>query len=336
MAQKMTNQSKPNNTSYRVKRSSKNAYKVGKLSKNARFSTRKINYKLIFVLGALVLSFVFAMAFGNHLSKKAEESKNSPPSDSSQNVVIPSADKVSPKVNLNAFYVDFSTALPPTEENSNSLSNQTANARNSGNALFVELVNGAGNLIYSSDLVAELGLAHEENVTLKRLKDHFTYYNDYVVGYFKSGFSASADASNRTKTQSNEILLLTEASNNKFSQFIIEFSSNITKDNLIYYQSYILSLKLACESAPIGIKVPLSFLTSATNHGILAELMRVADFYVIDLGDKSAEQISETLSPFAYFLQEYKAEVIISADEETLNERIDALKYVGVNNYIVK
>ena len=336
MAGKSNNKNLANKGAHSGGRSSKNAYKVGKLSKRSRFSTpRKINYKLIFVLFALLLSFILAMILGNHLGKKAEELQNAN-TDSPQNATIPTPEKVSPKVNLNAFYVDFSTALPPTAENSNSLSNQTADARSKGNEFFVELVNEKGNIIYSSDVAIELELPHEENVTLKRISDHFTYYNDYAVGHFKSSFSTGLSADERVKTQSNEILLLQEASKNKFSQFVIEFSSDITKNNLIHYQSYLLNLKLACESAPIGIKIPLSFLTSAANHGILAELMKVADFYVIDLRGKTAEQISETISPFAYFLQEYKVNVIISSDEETLSERIDALKSKGIDNYIVK
>lgn len=336
MARQTTNQGKSNSGTHHGGRSSKNAYKVGKLSKKSRFSTRKINHKLIFVLLAIVLSFVLAMILGNHLSKKAAESQNTTSPDTLQNTVIPSPDKVSPKVNLNAFYVDFADALPPTESDPHSLSNQTSTARTKGNALFVELVDKNGNFIYSSDAVNELSVPHNENLTLKRLNDHFRYYNDYAIGYFKSSFFASADANERTKVQSKELLLLSEASDKVFSQLIVEFSGNIAKNNLIYYQTYLLNLKLACESTSIGIKIPLSFVTSAANHGVLAELMKIADFYVLDLSDKSAEQMSETLSPFAYFLQEYKVEIIISSNEETLNARIDTLKNEGINNYIVK
>ena len=318
-------------------RSSKNAYKMGKLSKNARFSTpRKINYKLIFVLLALLLSFVGAMILGNYLGKKAEELQNSNV-DTPQDATIPTPDKVSPKVNLNAFYVDFSTALPPTAENSNSLSNQTGEAREKGNAIFIEFIDKNGNFIYSSDKVNELSVPHNENLTLARLKNHLIdYYREYVVGYLKSNFSTNLEASERTEIQATELLLLGEATEKVFSQLVVEFSDNITKNNLIHYQTYLLNLKLACESTPIGVKIPLSFVTNAANHGILAEIMKIADFYVLDLTGKNADEITEALSPFAYFLQEYKAAVIISSDEETLSERIDALKKVGVDNYIVK
>ena len=339
MAGKSNNKSLANKGTHSGGRSSKNAYKVGKLSKHSRFSApRKINYKLIFVLLALVLSFVFAMILGNYLGKKAEELQNAN-TDNPQNATIPTPDKVSPKVNLNAFYVDFSDAIPPSEDNPNppSLSNQTGEAREKGNAIFIEFIDKNGNFIYSSDKVNELSVPHNENLTLARLKNHLIdYYREYVVGYLKSNFSTNLEASERTEIQATELLLLGEATEKVFSQLVVEFSGDITKNNLIHYQSYLLNLKLACENTPIGIKIPLSFLTSAANHGILAELMKVADFYVIDLSGKTAEQISETLSPFAYFLQEYKVNVIISSDEETLNERIDMLKNKGIDNYIVK
>ena len=104
MSQRPTlkNGTKPN--SFSTGRPSKNAYKVGKLTKKSRFTRRKINRKLIFVLAALLLSFVFAVVLGNYLSKKVEQSQPENPQNSAQNPVIPSVDKVLPNIKLNAFY----------------------------------------------------------------------------------------------------------------------------------------------------------------------------------------------------------------------------------------
>ena len=331
MANRVPTQNKPSKNAYRGGRSSKNAYKVGKLSSRKRFSSKKINRKLIFVVLALIFSFVFAVIFGNYLSKKAEDSKNTTTENNSQNATVPSPDKISPKTNINAFCVDLGTTTPEI-----SLSEQTGVARENGNSLFIELIDKNGNLVYSSSVANELSLPCNENLTLGRLKNHLEYYNDYAIGYFKSGFKSTLDNAERTKIQSNEALLLAEASDGIFSQLVVEFSENITKNNLIYYQSYVLNLKLACENTPIGVIFPLSFIENASNHGVVAEIMKIADFYVFDLGGKSAAEIESSLSSLIYFSKRYDAIAIISSDTDTLVDRIEALASNGVNSYVVK
>ena len=209
-------------------------------------------------------------------------------------------------------------------------------ARENGNSLFIELTDKNGNLVYSSSVANELSLPCNENLTLGRLKNHLEYYNDYAIGYFKSGFKSTLDNAERTKIQSNEALLLAEASDGIFSQLVVEFSENITKNNLIYYQSYVLNLKLACENTPIGVIFPLSFIENASNHGVVAEIMKIADFYVFDLGGKSAAEIESSLSSLIYFSKRYDAIAIISSDTDTLVDRIEALASNGVNSYVVK
>lgn len=331
MSQRPTlkNGTKPN--SFSTGRPSKNAYKVGKLTKKSRFTRRKINRKLIFVLAALLLSFVFAVVLGNYLSKKVEQSQPENPQNSAQNPVIPSVDKVLPNIKLNAFYADLSTATPES-----SLFEQTGTVREKGNALFIEINDKDGKLIYSSSVSNELSYSVNENLALSRLKNHLEYYDDYAVGCFVSSFSSTLDVATRTKIQSDEILLLSEAVGNGFSQIFVDFPKNITKNDLIYYQTYLLNLKLACKNTPIGIKIPLSFVSNAANHGILAELMKVADFFVLDFGNQNAEQIKEILEPLVYFSFKYEAVAILFAEGSSLDERISALAQKGIDNYIAK
>ena len=331
MAQRPVSKNGVKSHSFSTGRPSKNAYKVGKLTKKSRFTKRKINRKLIFVLAALLLSFVFAVVLGNYLSKKVEQSQPENPQNSAQNPVIPSVDKVSPSINLNAFYVDLSTATPES-----SLSDQTGVAREKGNALFMEINDKDGKLIYSSSVSNELSYSVNENLTLSRLKNHLEYYDDYAIGCFASSFSSTLDVATRTKIQSDEILLLSEAAENGFSQIFVDFPKNITKNDLIYYQTYLLNLKLACQNTPIGIKIPLSFVSNAANHGILAELMKVADFFVLDFGNQNAEQIKKILEPLVYFSFKYEAVAILFAEGSSLDERISALAQKGIDNYIAK
>ena len=331
MAQRPVSKNGIKSSSFSTGRPSKQTYKLGKLTKKSRFIRRKINRKLIFVLAILLLSFLAAVVFGNYLSKKVEQSGEETPSNSAQNPVIPSVDKVLPSINLNAFYADLSTANPE-----NSLSDQTGTARQNGNALYIEITDNEGNLTYFSSVSSEISYPHNENLALSRLKNHLEYYNDYAIGCFASSFSASLETSERTKIQSNEILLIDEATKNGFSQIFVEFPKNITKNDIIYYQTYLLNLKLACKNIPIGIKIPLSFVTNAANHGNLAEIMKVADFFVLDFSDKSSEQIEEFLEPLVYFSFRYEAVAILSAEETTLGERISTLAQKGIDNYIVK
>ena len=316
-----------------IVKSKDNLYKKGKLSKRARFSTKKIKWTPIIVLSCVILSFIFAMIFGNALGKKAQNSQNTPPiTDNPSNIIPPSADKVEPRDKLHAYFVDMSDADPEK-----SLSDQTAVARNKGNALFIEIKNTENKIIYSSDKTIELGFNHQDNLELSRLANHLEYYNDFTIGIFKSDFSSNLDGEKALMCQANELLLLKEACDVTFDQMIIEFSGDFTKENLIYYQTYLLNLKLACNKTPIGVKFSEAFLRDSNNSGIIAGLMSIADFFVLDVTDNSLDGISSSLAPITYFIERYDCIVMLSdEDESLLNEKIALLENKKIENYIVK
>ena len=313
-------------------KSSNNAYKKGKLSKNARFSPRKINWTLIIVLGCLIGTFVLAIIVGNILGEKAENSNSTTsPESSPSDLVPPSIDKISPQNKLHAYCADMTGADPEK-----SLSELTAIARSKGNALFVSIKNAQNEIIYTSEKTTELGFDYQENLTLSRLKNHFEYYDDFAVGFFSSDFSAKASTEEALQLQTAEILLLKEAADLAFDQIIIEFSDDFAKNNIIYYQTYLLNLKLACPEIPIGIKLSQSFLSNADNAGDIAKLLEIADFFALDLAVQNADEIKTSLSPLVYFTERYDSVIIISnAEENTLEEKIAALGDKGIENYVV-
>lgn len=312
---------------------SNNIYKKGKLSKSTRFSHRHIKWTPIIVLICVIATFIFAIIFGNILGKRADGVQGSTSSISGDlGLNPPSADKVSPHDKLNAYFVDFADADPEI-----SLSEQTSLAREQGNALFVSIKNESGKIIYSSDKVQELGFDCLDNLTLSRLKNHFEYYDDFAVGFFKSDFSANLEEGEALKLQTNEILLLKEATDTAFDQIIIEFSGKITKNNVIYYQSYLLNLKLTCSQTPIGIKLLPSFLQNSENAGCVAKLMESVDFFVLDTEDLSTDETKSTLEELIYFVQRYDCAIILSGEDDvSLEDKIALLNQKGTDSYIVK
>lgn len=317
----------------KITKKQSNAYKVGKLSKNNRFATNSVNWTVVIVSCCVLASFVFAVIVGNMLGDKAHSSQNTTTNGGgASSLTPPTADKVSPHSELNAYFADMSDADPAL-----SLSLQTQTARESGNALFFNLQYGDGKLIYSSSEATRLGFSCSNNLTLDRLGNHFEYYNDYAVGLFESSFSATLGSEERMTIQNNEALLLSEAAEIAFSQLIVEFSGEINKDNAAYYYSYLLNLKLACEGTPVGIKVPYIFAVSSDNSGIMADLLGIVDFFVIDLGARGADELLSAISPLSYFIQRHGAVVMLDAgDTATLSDRIAALADRSVKSYIVK
>lgn len=318
------------------RRSSNNIYKKGKLSKNARFSPRRIKWTPIIVIACILATFIFAMILGNFLGKKAQNLQNTtPPATDNSGITFPTPQKVDPKKELNAFFVDMSGEIPQ-----DSLSPKTSTARERGNALFFEIKDDENKIIYNSDKTNELGFTHNEELTLARLKNHLEYYNDFAVGYFKSDFSAKLDSEKVLKLQTSEILLIKEATDLVFGQIIIDFSSEITKDDLISYQAYLLNLKLTCPTVPIGIKLSQSFLSSPDNAGIIAALLDTADFFALDLGSQDADSINDTLKDLIYFTERYNCLMMLddspNDDEIRLSQKIDALADKNIKNYIVK
>lgn len=314
-------------------RSSNNLYKKGKLSKNARFSPRKIKWTPIIILVCVLLACVLAIIFGNYLSKKVENSQNTtPPSSDHSEIVPPKADKVNPYRELHAYFADLSGADPEK-----SLSELTADARSKGNALFLNINNSQGEIMYSSDKAQELGFACRENLTLSRLNNHLEYYDDFAVGFYSSDFTSSLDTEEALNVQNKEILLLKDAADIAFDQIIVEFSGNITKNNAIYYQAYLLNLKLACPETPVGVRLSLSLLSDTNNAGTIAGVLGIADFFVLDFGVQSAENIKNALDPIVYFTERYDCVVMVSdSDESPLLEKIVVLEDKGIKNYIIK
>ena len=308
-----------------------NAYKKGKLSKNARFSPRRIKLTPIIVILCVLATFIFAVILGNILGKKAEGSKNTTSSSQNvSNITPPSANKVSLKSKLHAYAIDLTNADPQI-----SLLELTKDARNHGNALFVEFKNQSDKIFYTSDKTQELGFECQENLTLSRFANHLEYYDDFAIGYFKSEFSANLNEEKALKLQTNEILLLKEATDITFDQLIIEFEGEITKNTLIYYQTYLLNLKLACPTTPVGIKLSQSFLNDSNNAGSISSLLGIADFFVLDFENKSADEIKSTLSPLIYSTERYNCVVIIS-NGENIADKISVIEDKGIENYIVK
>ena len=316
-----------------IKKKPSNVYKTGKLTRSTRFTSTHINKKWLILAACLVATFLFAIILGNILGSIAQNSQNNiNNAGSSSSLGTPSVDKTSPKIALHAYFADMSSADPSV-----SLSEQTGEARESGNSLFFNMQYEGGKLIYSSPKASELGYTQSENLALSRLGNHFDYYSDYAVGLFKSDFSANLDTESRMKFQMNEALLLAEATASVFDQIIIEFSGEVHRYNAIYYETYLLNLKLACEGIPVGVKLPYSFLVGASNSGVVSEIFSIADFCVVDLGVQSADELKTSLDSLSYFIERYSAVVIISAsDSSTLAERIAALEAKGAKSYIVK
>lgn len=316
-------------------RSSNKSYKKGKLSKNARFSPRRIKWTPIIVLACVLATFIFAMIFGNILGKKAEQSQNTiATTQNPSNITPPITEKVAPYDELQAYFVDLQHASPDTNI---SLSAITAIPRSKGNALFVNIKNSQNEIIYSSEKLDELGFQHQDNLSLSRIKNHFEYYEDYAVGFFKSDFSATMDEEITLKLQTNEILLLKEATDSAFNQIIIEFSGNVTKNNLIYYQTYLLNLKLACPNTPIGITFSKNFMQNSDNVGNIAGLLGIVDFFALDLSQSNVEEIKNTLDNIIYFTERYNCVIMLSAEDEIeIGEKISVISQKGIKNYIIK
>lgn len=315
------------------KKQSNNLYKKGKLSKNARFNPKRVNWTPIIVLACVIATFIFAVIFGNILGKRAEESQNTTPSvNDPSSLTPPRADKVEPFNELHAYFADMTGADPEK-----SLSNQTQTARNRGNALFIDLKNDKNEIIYSSDKTGELNVDCADNLALSRLSNHLEYYDDYTVGIFKSDFNAGLDTESAFKLQNDEILLLKEACDTAFDQMIISFDGKFTRDTLIHYQAYLLNLKLACPNTPIGITLSREFLSDPDNAGTVASILDIADFFVLDLSGRDAETIENALAHLVYFTERYDSVVMISdAEGESLSSAIATLEENGIKNYIVR
>ncbi len=311
-----------------------NIYKSGKLSHRESFARHKRgkNRTPIIVVACVLVTLILALVLGNILGKRAEHSQTTDPNTSdTESAFKPETDKVSPSLKLNAYFVDMSTASPE-----NSLSEQTGEAREKGNALFFDLKYPNGDLLYSSDVAEELGIDCRDNLTLSRLANHFQYYNDHAVCRLESELSVKLDASEKIEVKARELSVLLEATEYGFDRVIVSFEK-ITREMLTAYQTYIVDLKLACPNTAVGVELPYSVINDTDSAGVVSELLSVADFYMLDLGKASTEELDTMLKPLTYFTERYGGVVMLTdTGDDTLAERIARLENKGMENYIVK
>lgn len=310
-------------------------YKRRRTFAKKRFSLKNINPTVIVVICCVLATLVFAVILGNILGAKARDSSSGQNGQTSQQTDAPSVPKPDKQglavPDLFAVSVDM-TGADPHE----SLSNQTSDSRELGNALFVPLKAQNGNMIYSSDKTASLGVSANSNLTLSRLDQHFEYYEDYVCGYFKSDFLPSDSAFDRIGTQSKEATLLAEAADYGFDEFLIEFGSAITKDDLLLYQAYLLDLKLACPDTLIGVALPKEFCESIESAALISEIMSVADFCAVDLSDlNSPDSLEQSLLSLLYLVDRYPSRIIVRYEnEDTFAELKAVLDKLSISSFI--
>ena len=311
-------------------------YKRRKNFTRKRFSFKNIDPTLITVIVCILGTLVFAIILGNILGDKAHASQNEQgdqQNDLNYQTSLPKPSEQGSRVPvINAFSVDMTTAQEGV-----SLSEQTASARSVGNALFVPIKTQNGNIIYSSDKTADLGVSANSNLTLNRLCQHFQYYDDYVCGYFKSDFNPYNSAENCISTRAKEHTLLVEAKQNGFSELIIEFKLALTSSNVVDFYSYMLDLKLALPSTPIGIYLSQSFCESPDSSALIAQMMAVADFFVVDLSASSPDAIESALSSLSYLATRYPCRVVLTCPtQEALEQAIALLGVHSIGSFIVK
>jgi hypothetical protein len=97
---------------------------------------------------------------------------------------------------------------------------------------------------------------------------------------------------------------------------------------------------LAFQSSIYGVN-PYAAKPGESEHhsGLVADIMKFADYYVFDIGELDADGIEGALSPIIYLLERYENAVVLGrgeGDSAVLVARIEALRNKGVESYIVK
>ena len=304
-----------------------------RLGAKKRFSLKSIDPVVFIVAGCVLATLIFAVVLGNILGAVASSSSQGASSTQGEDKdMLPKPDDQGLEVpTLSAFSADMTGALP-----SESLSLQTADARQAGNALFIPLRDGEGDMVYSSDKTDELSVRANTNLTLSRLAEHFAYYDDYSCGYFESDLSASASPDERFDVQNTELALLAEATSVAFDEIAVRFSSEITRENLLIFQNYLLNLKLLCPDSPIGVVLSAELCQSSDNAYIAAELAAFADFVAVDLSVAAdAAELESTLISVLYTVSRYPSRVMISySDDASLAEMTAVLDKLSAKSYI--
>lgn len=310
----------------------KNAYKKRGLSRKNRFASNKMNMGAAVMVICVIATFIFAIILGNILGEKAHSVSTNPQGSvvSPEEIILPSVEKVPPKEELNAYFVNFSGVDPDVE----TLSDFTKDARDKGNALFFEITDQSGKIVYTSEATNQISMSSHP-LKLSRIEGHFAYYVDYVVGHYQTSFSSTQAIEKRAEIQYNDILILKEITSKACDEIIISFSSPIDKRDLIYYQSYLLNIKLALPEVSIGVALSEDLLTNSDASGVVAAILEYADYFFVDLSDLDAKKMSEFFGESVYYFTKYKSVVVLSESEE-LEEQINMLKGNKINNFIIK
>ena len=297
-----------------------------------RFSFKNIDPSIAVSVCCVLAVLIFAVILGNVLGAIARDSSAGSGKDKTTvSLTLPHPDVQGAEVpDISAHLADMSSAVPDE-----SLSTQTADARGSGNALYIPMQLQSGAMVYSSEKTASLGVPSNENLTLSRLREHFNYYDDYVCGRFVSNLSPSGDPLDTIDLRAREHTLIAEASEYGFDEIVVSFSSGIAEDGILLYQAYLLDLKLTCPELCVGVALSKELCESEDASLLISKLLSVADFCTIDLsGAADTAELEESLLSLLYFIERYPSRVIVSYTEDTLDATLSALNEYGVSSAI--
>lgn len=312
-------------------------YKQGKLSGGKRrFSVKKINPTVLIVSCCILATFIFAVILGNILGNVAKDSESdSRQTEKPTHLSIPAVSLRNETVpDIAAYSVDLGSA-----SSGESLSVWTKAARNLGNAIFLPIKDGNGNIIYTSEKTKEFSFPSNPDLNLEKIKSHFTYEPaDYVCAYFKSSFGTQTSPAELLDTQNREVSLLSEASEYGASEYLISFSGNINRENILTYQTYLLSLRMGCPNTFIGVEFSYSFFSSEDAPYLVSEIMRVSDFCSIDFSTEYEDNsvLEEKLSSCLYVSERYPCRIGLAyKNAEFFEETHSILDKFGIKNFIV-
>ncbi len=311
-------------------------YKQGKLSGRKRFSARVLKPVPIIVTSCVLATFIFAVILGNILGNKADSSRNGSDEQSAvkNELSVPELDMNSEVPKLQAYAAELSEAGDNT-----SLKDYTGKARELGNAIFFPIKDINGRIVYNSVKTKDLFFDANSGLSLSTVKSHFSLEPaDYVCAFWRSELGKGESPDELLDIQSREVSLLSELAVNGVSEILVSFEAEYNKENILSFQTYLLSLRMGAPDALIGVAFDFAFLESENYSYALSEIMKVCDFCAVDLSDsyESNSELEKKLTSCSYVWAKYPCRIMLSyKDEAFFAESKGVLEKLKFDSFIV-
>ena len=205
-----------------------------------------------------------------------------------------------------------------------------------GNAIAFWVNDGEGRLCFAADILSKTttSMTAASTVTAEEISDIISDEGKLAVALFTVSSFAEEDNALRLIKSAEETALLSEFSGAGVDEIVL-FDLPDDSDLARSVTAYLSGIEAECERANICVALSQTALNGSGATRIINATEGYADAYAADLRGLFANELSEAIERYAYFISNYNMRLIVSDGEQAVkNDTVALLEAYGIESYM--